>query len=135
MVRDCVKIQEKSLRDFKPDVVVASSFGGAIAIECIKKGYWKGPTILLAPAQKLVAEKAGQPHLGQLPAIIDFPIHVYHGTSDKIVPCSHSEELGKHPSGLVKTKIYKGDDHVLSLHINKTELHKLIHLVYNQKTN
>jgi pimeloyl-ACP methyl ester carboxylesterase len=37
-----------------PDVVVGSSFGGAIAVALLARGLWRGPTLLLAQAaQKL----------------------------------------------------------------------------------
>ena len=41
---------EVALRREKPDVVVGSSWGGAVALKCIEQGYWAGPAVLLAPA-------------------------------------------------------------------------------------
>jgi hypothetical protein len=35
---------------FQPDIVVGSSWGGAVALELVAKGSWTGPTLLLAPA-------------------------------------------------------------------------------------
>ena len=46
----CVSLQAEVLRDFAPDVLVASSFGGAVAVELLRSGAWRGPTLLLAQA-------------------------------------------------------------------------------------
>jgi dienelactone hydrolase len=47
-----VAVARDALQRCKPDVVVGFSWGGAIAIELIRSGDWKGPTVLLAPAHK-----------------------------------------------------------------------------------
>ena len=52
-LRACVTIQSAAIRREKPDIVVASSWGGAIALLCIQQGHWGGPTLLLAPALSL----------------------------------------------------------------------------------
>lgn len=56
---DCVKAQEKFLKslDVVPDIVVGSSFGGAITLELVARGAWRGPTLLLAPAQHSILRK------------------------------------------------------------------------------
>eukprot|EP01099_Mayorella_cantabrigiensis_P005925 TRINITY_DN4847_c0_g1_i1.p1 TRINITY_DN4847_c0_g1~~TRINITY_DN4847_c0_g1_i1.p1 ORF type:complete len:248 (+),score=70.84 TRINITY_DN4847_c0_g1_i1:30-746(+) len=47
---DCLKQQIECLKTFQPDVIVGSSFGGALALELMALGFWKGPVVLLAPA-------------------------------------------------------------------------------------
>ena len=59
-------------------------------------GEWKGPLLLLAPAQKLVAMKAKIPlHLIAPPSDYVWPIRIVHGIKDTTVPVSHSEELAE----------------------------------------
>ena len=46
----CEHQQLNALHVFKPNIVVAKAFGGMLAMDLIRKGYWAGPTLLLAPA-------------------------------------------------------------------------------------
>src|SRR5262245_46615246 len=57
-----VAVQAAVLREFDPHVLVGSSYGGAIAVELLQSGAWRGPTLLLAQA----ALRRGQP--ASLPA-------------------------------------------------------------------
>jgi predicted alpha/beta hydrolase family esterase len=50
-IRECVELQTEEIAKFEPDVIVASSFGGGIAVHLLSRGLWKGATLLLAPAQ------------------------------------------------------------------------------------
>ena len=45
-----VAVQSKAIQSFSPEVIVGSSWGGAVAVELIRRGIWRGPTLLLAPA-------------------------------------------------------------------------------------
>jgi hypothetical protein len=49
-VDSCVQLQREAIASFRPDVVVASSWGSLVALRCIELGYWDGPAVLLAPA-------------------------------------------------------------------------------------
>ena len=46
----CTALIAKELRRRPPDVVVGSSWGGAVALRCLEDGLWAGPSLLLAPA-------------------------------------------------------------------------------------
>eukprot|EP01083_Nonionella_stella_P284230 967460_1 len=46
----CLTVQKQAILEYKPDVIVASSWGGAIGFELIKQNIWSGPTILICPA-------------------------------------------------------------------------------------
>lgn len=46
----CVDAQRHALALYQPDLVVGSSWGGAVALRCIELQLWAGPTLLLAPA-------------------------------------------------------------------------------------
>ena len=56
----CLEVQRRTLDALvadgtPPDVVVASSWGGAVAHLMIHRRMWAGPTVLLAPAMAKVA--------------------------------------------------------------------------------
>ena len=55
LVEACYDVQREAVHTHKPDIVVASSFGGAMAQMLLARGEWAGPTLLLAPAGTLVA--------------------------------------------------------------------------------
>jgi len=46
----CVALQADALAAFRPDVLVGSSFGAAVAVELLQRGLWRGATLLLAQA-------------------------------------------------------------------------------------
>lgn len=73
------------------DVVVGSSFGGAVALELLSSGAWKGPAVLLCPAHRLVAGRSWMP-APSLPADAS-KVLVVHGRQDETVPLEHSRSL------------------------------------------
>jgi len=107
--------------EFVPDVVVGSSFGGAVALLLVLAGEWKGPTVLLAPAWGRLARYAGARELGRalglqqrkgwgwwrregapwswhdelarVPAEVAGKIAIYHGAADKTCPLDDSKVL------------------------------------------
>jgi len=68
-----------------PDVLVGSSFGGAIAVTLLAQGEWRGPTLLLAPA----AHRLGVPN--QLPEGVF--VTIVHGVEDELIPLADSRAL------------------------------------------
>jgi hypothetical protein len=87
----CLEVQRRGLRERRPDVLLGSSWGGAVALELIRRGHWDGPTVLLAPAYRRVAFGAGWPDLmwreRQLRALCQrLPVVVFHDPSDDTVP-------------------------------------------------
>ncbi len=83
----CVDIQSRSLQSFEPDLIVGSSFGGAVALELLQRGDWCGPTLLLAQA----ALKRGQEC--RLPEGV--PIWIVHGTGDALIDIEDSRQLAR----------------------------------------
>lgn len=57
----------------------ASSWGGNICLKIMNKGVWSGPTLLLAPAQGVVAQRTGV-DAHTLPRELTSPVHIIHGT-------------------------------------------------------
>lgn len=110
--RRSLQVQEAALAD-GIDVVVGSSFGGAVALQLVRDGQWRGPTVLLCPAWQLVAHRSGEPPpptLSELGINTD-EILVVHGTNDEVVPLRHSREL---VSGTSAQLLEVEDDHRLT---------------------
>ena len=82
-----VAVQAAVLREFDPHVLVGSSYGGAIAVELLQRGDWRGPTLLLAQA----ALRRGQP--AWLPEGVS--IWLVHGTRDELIDVEDSRALAR----------------------------------------
>ncbi|MCH7600288.1 MAG: hypothetical protein IH973_11080 [Myxococcales bacterium] len=101
----CVAQQQQALEEFRPDVIVGSSFGGAVAVALLQRGFWHGPTLLLAQAalrKDLACE---------LPE--DVRIWLVHGTRDEIVDPEDSRRLARCGSPALVRLIEVDDNHVL----------------------
>lgn len=109
MVRRSLDVQLALLKTKQIDVVMGSSFGGAIGLELLARGAWSGPTVLLCPAHRLIAEStwlAGK----ALPADVSRVV-VVHGRQDETVPIEHSRSLVKNTQAKL---IEVDDDHRLT---------------------
>ena len=92
----CVDIQIAAIGQEKPDIVVGSSWGGAVAVELIRSGVWKGPTVLLAPAVHRVASKTRQGDVRETAQQLrGRRIVIFHDPTDDVVPFADSEELSR----------------------------------------
>ena len=110
----CVAVQRRCLGEFRPEVVVGSSFGGAVAVALLQRGDWAGPTLLLAQA----AER-----LGLRPALPDrVPIWIVHGTRDDVVDPEDSRRLAASGSPEWVRLLEVDDDHALSASVESGAL-------------
>jgi pimeloyl-ACP methyl ester carboxylesterase len=109
MVRRSLAVQVRLLEGQKVDVVVGSSFGGAIALELLARGLWTGPAVLLCPAHRLVAERAWLASK-KLPDEAS-KVVVVHGRQDETVPPEHSRSLVRNTAAKL---IEVDDDHRLT---------------------
>ncbi len=101
-----VQVQSTALREFEPHVLVGSSYGGAIAVDLLQRGVWRGPTLLLAQA----ALRRGMPAV--LPQGVT--IWLVHGTRDEIIDIEDSRVLARSGSP-DRVRLIEVDD-VHSLH-------------------
>ncbi|HEY1087070.1 MAG TPA: hypothetical protein VGE37_05220, partial [Archangium sp.] len=109
MVRRSLEVQTRLLEKHRVDVVVGSSFGGAIGVELLARGAWKGPTVLLCPAHRLIAERTWTT-APSLPAESGHVL-VVHARQDETVPIDHSRWLVRNtPAKLIEVD----DDHRLT---------------------
>lgn len=114
--------QKNEIISFKPDLVVGSSFGGALALILAHQKMIDVPILLLAQAYKLYNGKMSLP--SELPK--DIPILLVHGDDDQVVPLSHSVDLSKtRHDDKVKMVIVK-DNHRLHTLIETKSLEKYI---------
>jgi hypothetical protein len=120
--RRSVLVQERALREHAIDVVLGSSYGGAVALELLRKGTWKGPTVLLCPAHRLVAERARLPFVA---FVLGADVCIVHGTKDTTVPIAHSRALVANSAA---TLLEVDDDHRLNQSATPTKLAEWIAL-------
>jgi hypothetical protein len=91
----CVRQQAEVLKDFHPDLLVGSSFGGAVVMTLLERGLWSGPTLLLAPAAFWYRANAHLPER--------VPITIVHGRGDTVINIEDSRKLARTGSrGLVR---------------------------------
>jgi predicted esterase len=81
----CVALQADALANFRPDVLVGSSFGGAVAVALLQRGLWRGATLLLAQAALRRGARAGLPG--------GVPIWLVHGLRDELIDIEDSRRL------------------------------------------
>lgn len=100
-----VRLQAEALEEFRTEVLVGSSYGGAIVVALLQRGLWKGPTLLLAQA----ALRRGQPI--ELPE--DVTIWLVHGVRDAIISVDDSRLLATAGSADRVRLIEVDDEHSL----------------------
>jgi pimeloyl-ACP methyl ester carboxylesterase len=101
----CVDLHAGVLRSFRPDVLVGSSFGGAVVVDLLRRGLWSGPTLLLA--QAALKRDPG----ARLPEGV--PVWLVHGLRDEIVDPEDSRRLARSGSPELVRLLEVDDDHGL----------------------
>ena len=101
----CVAQQAEAIRRFQPDVVVASSFGGAVAVALLQREAWSGPTLLLAQAAQRLGVR------GRLP--LGARVWMVHARGDDVVPIADSRRLARTGTPGYVRLVEVDDDHAL----------------------
>lgn len=110
----CVTQQAEALAAFRPDVLVGSSFGGAVAVALLDRGLWRGPTLLLAQ---------GSQHLGQAAPLPEgVTVWLVHGTKDALIDAEDSRALARTGSPDRVRVIEVDDDHALHQSVQNDRL-------------
>lgn len=81
----CLEVQTAAIASHQPEVVIGSSFGGAVLLELIRRGVWRGPSLFLAQAALRLDSEASLPP--------DLPVLLVHGLADEVVPIAESRTL------------------------------------------
>lgn len=121
----CLAIQRQAVEAARPDVVVGSSWGGAIAARLVIEGTWSGPTILLAPAVAKVERRMGRGDGSGVAELLraraaDVRIVVFHDPSDDTVPFEDSALLAQ--GGAIELRSVSAGGHRLLGLLERGEL-------------
>jgi predicted esterase len=118
----CVALQREVSSTFRPDVLVGSSFGGAVALELLWQGAHTGPTLLLAQAAFHLGTRRTLPPGAR--------VLLVHGTRDDVVDVEDSRRLAATgaPSHVVLLEV--DDDHALSAHVARGALPEWVRQAY-----
>lgn len=114
----CVAQQAAEISAFQPDVVIGSSFGGAVALTLLRQGLWKGPTLLLAQAAIKMDDDARIPD--------GVPVLLVHGSRDEIIPVEHSRQLARTGSPALVRLVEVDDVHRLTGLVESDRLADLV---------
>ena len=101
----CVALHAEQLATRPPDIVVGSSFGGAVLLALLQAGKWYGPSLFLAQA----GVRRGLPTT--LP--LSVPIWLVHGLYDDVVDIEDSRALAAANARDEVRLIEVDDDHAL----------------------
>lgn len=136
----CIDVQRQALREDGPfDVLVGSSWGGAVAAALVADGSWDGAAVLLCPALRLKERRFGEPlapshsvdaiiaGLAALPAHRRETCLLVHGDADSTVPVADSSDLSK-ATGIALETI-SGGSHGLSSIVRDGRLVQLVQQV------
>jgi alpha/beta superfamily hydrolase len=121
----CVDLQARQVETFRPDVVVGSSFGGAVVVALLERGAWRGPTLLLAPAQR------HYPVPERLPANV--PTYIVHGTRDDVVSIEGSRALARTGTAECVRLFEVDDEHRLQTLVTSGRLAELVRAVHGHQ--
>ena len=114
----CVALQARELEAFRPQLLIGSSFGGAVVVALLARGLWRGETLLLAQASR---HYLPQP---RLPAGV--PVTLVHGREDEIVDIADSRALAATGEPGSVELIEVDDDHQLSGMLQSGSLLELV---------
>ena len=114
----CIRVHAETAARFQPDVLVGSSFGGAVAVALLHRALWRGPTLLLAQASRHYCPEA------RLPAGVR--VLLVHAREDEIVDAADSRALAQTGTPSLVELLEVDDDHALSRLVSSGELIELV---------
>eukprot|EP01083_Nonionella_stella_P155740 503582_1 len=125
----------KTIEHYKPDIIIAASWGGFVTMELIQRGYWNGKTILLAPAYvqcmrwlhyKEMPSKRNELMTVNSSCALKHKILVIHSDTDRLVDCNDSNLLCSLNDNFMHLQIIPNDDHILSNTAQSGELVRIV---------
>jgi len=121
----CVALQAEVAERFRPDVLVGSSFGGAVAVALLQRGLWRGPTLLLAQAARSLGLDLWLPE--------GVTVWIVHGSRDDLVPPEESRALARTGSPGRVRLLEVDDDHPLHASVDAGELLRWVRQLSQEK--
>ena len=126
-------------------VLVGSSWGGAVAASLLSAGSWRGCCVLMCPALRLrerwTGKPSARPHLtsdaisaglAALPAAVKAQCLIVHGTTDNTVPIDDSRALAA-ATGIALLEV-EGGDHGLGEYVTSGGLEASIVRLLSTRT-
>ena len=104
-------VAHRAVAEFRPDVIVGFSWGGALALRLVEEGAWSGPLLLLGSAHRLLARLSGRKPFCALTTSLPKRLAIVHGGADTLVPVSDSLELAE--AANVKVDVVAMEPHKL----------------------
>lgn len=126
----CVALQARQIEAHDPDILVGSSWGGAVTMELVRRGIWRGkPVILLAPAYRRVGERIGWADLDVREEELRLiaarqPISLIHDPLDDTVP--HEDSVRFVRGSTIDFASVDGGGHRLLEYLERGQLDELI---------
>jgi len=121
-----VGVQAEEIGAQEPDVLVGSSFGGAVALALLQRGLYTGPTLLLCPAYRNFGVE------GRIPE--GLRVLVVHGTRDTVVPIEDSRALARTGSSGSVALVEVDDEHRLASLLDSEELALLVRRTFTLRS-
>ncbi|KAJ3044085.1 hypothetical protein HDV00_003189 [Rhizophlyctis rosea] len=123
--KGAVEIQRALLKEFKPEVVVGESFGGAVAFQLMESGDWHGPTVFMCPAVHRIRTRNGITDEPVIPANV--PVIILHGTRDDLIPLKDSQNLVNNAETPNSVQLHMvDDDHMMRGVVERKDLRKYV---------
>jgi len=85
LVPDTMPAARAAVAEHTPDLIVASSYGGAVAVKLLWENAYNGPVVLIAPAATKLGGDRALPEGAR--------VIIIHGDADDVVPYSDSVAL------------------------------------------
>ena len=123
-LNNCVPVAKRAVEDEKPDIIVASSFGGAVLMRLYQEKCWNKPSVFLA--QGAIFLRVGN----QLPA--SARAIFIHGREDSLIPLSHSQQICEQAGPNVELWAVN-DDHYLYKAMNEGLIEQAIDQLLSNK--
>ena len=114
----CVALHAETVRRFEPDVLVGSSFGGAVALALLQREQWSGPTLLLAQAGLRQGLRAKIPPGAR--------VWLVHARGDDVVPIADSQRLARSGTPGFVRLFEVDDDHALHAFVTSGRLVSMV---------
>lgn len=105
-LESCVEVHRAALEVFRPELLIGSSFGGAVVVRLLERGLWRGPTLLLAQAARSYFPECRLPE--------GVRVTLVHAPEDTVVDIAGSRALAKTGSPELVELIEVHDDHALA---------------------
>jgi alpha/beta superfamily hydrolase len=114
MIDAALAVARAAIAEHDPELIVGSSFGGAITVRLLREGDFRGPAVLIAPAARKITGDDALPD-GTRALIL-------HGDLDEVVPHEDSVALAKTGGWGVELRTVHGGDHRLNVILEDGQL-------------